>query len=484
MSAVNTIRYLTDAEIREQLYKDGTARTIHVDESEVEAYECKHATYTPSKFTKGSDLLTIKELIHYKDGSKVPCLRFIKDFERPFWLVKKPYQNYKDKKEWEYLDKLQLFRTTQANLNESIVRAQGWGNPNTQLRMLARNQYLYGCDITTPTLIKAGYQRKYNNIFTPNKVAVLDTETDVVNGDGREPILVSLTFKDKAFVGILKRWVDGIANVEEKVMQALEKHLGKDIEARGIKFEICIRETSAELVYECIQRAHKWQPDFITFWNMDFDMGVMLDVLTKAGYDPAEVFSDPSVPPEFRYFNYRQGAKTKVKADGTVENLASYDRWNVGTFPASFQIICSMCVYRKIRVAKGKEPSYSLGYQLDQHVKRQKLYFETGDAIADQGGIEWHIQMQMNFKIPYIVYNVFDCLGVELLDEKTRDLQTQVSILSGFSEYSVFHSNPRRAADKLHFFCLSMGKVAGCVSDQMIDENDGHLLGKEEWINE
>lgn len=465
-----------------------------VSKENLKALECKFATYVPSKFNEKSDMLVIKELVHLhtpiktKDGrlvDKIPRLRFKQDYQRPFWMVQdrvQKHQPYTDKKEWEYLDKLKRYECTQADLQAAITRVQGWGNPKSSLKMLARNQYLYGCDITTPTLIKAAYQQQYPGVFTPNTVAVLDTETDVVNGDGSDPILSSITFKDKAYVAVKRDWIGNIADAEQKIIEHLNKTLAEDVKARDIKFEVQICDSMAEMVYNCIQKAHEWQPDFLTFWNMDYDMTVVCEILLKAGYDLAEVFSDPRVPPEFRYFDYKRGPTTKVKADGKIENLASYDRWHVVTAPCSFQFIDAMCVYRQIRKAKGKAASYSLGYTLETHLKRGKLYFEAGDSAAVPGTIEWHKEMQMNYKFNYIAYNVFDCVGIELLDEKTRDLQTQVSILSGYSEYSVFSSNPKRAADKLHFFCLSVGKVASCVSDQMVDDNDEFVLGMDDWI--
>jgi len=456
--------------------------------SDIAGIECKHAVYTTSKYndkedtTNNKDMVIVKELIHLKDGRKLPRLKEYPNYERHFWLVHKSQQNYEDKKEWEYLDKLKKYPTIQCKLNQSIVRAQGWGNPNSRLQMLARNQYLFGCDISTPALIKAAYQKRCPDLFTPNTVAVIDSETDVHHGDGKDPILLTITFRDKVLITVRKDWIEGIASPKERIMEALEKHLGDIIEKRKIKFEIMIIESMGQMCVEVMNRAHEWQPDFVTFWNMDFDITVMIQALENEGFDLAEVFSDPRVPEEFRSFHYRRQNPQKEKADGSTENLASYDRWNVATFPASFQFIDAMCVYRQIRKAKGKAPSYGLGYTLQEHLKRGKLYFDTGDSTAEDGSIEWHMQMQRNFKIPYIVYNVFDCIGIELLDEKTKDLQTQVSILSGFSEYAVFHSNPKRAADALHFFCLELGKVAGCVSDKMIDENDKYLLGKEEWI--
>jgi hypothetical protein len=453
-----------------------------VERKDIAGIECKHVVYTVSSTDTRSDMLTVKEIIHLKDKRSFPRLRFIENYERNFYITTKPNQNHTDRKEWEQISKLKAYPTVQRNLTDTIVRAQGYGNPKTQLKVLARSPFLFGADISTPALMKHSYQKRCPNLFTPNTVAVIDSETDMQKGDGKDPIILTITFKDKVFITIREDYLEGIAAPTEGIITALHRYLEDDIKNRNIKFEIVITPSMVEMCKLVIQKAHEWQPDFVTFWNMDFDMVVMLQVLTAEKVNLADLFSDPRVPPDYRYFNYKRGPNSKQKADGTVENLASYDQWHVVEHPASFQFIDAMCVYRQIRKAKGKAPSYSLDSILKKELGRGKLYFANGESNAKSGSVEWHVDMQRNFKLEYIVYNVFDCLGVELLDEKTRDLQTQVSILSGFSEYSVFHSNPKRTSDKLHFFCLGIGKVAGCVNDKMADDLDRQIQDLKGWI--
>lgn len=452
-----------------------------IPKENIKAIECKHVCYSQSAHGNKSDMLTIKEVVHTKDNQRHIRLRFKENYKRPFWITKKIYQKKQQKKEWEYINKLDRYESTQIGLCESIVRVQGYGNPNSNLKMLARSPYLYGADISPQALTKAAYQHRWTDAFTPNTVAVIDSETDVVNGKGDTIILLTITFKDRAFITVNSNWLSDNAGRKEEILESLNTYLKDDIEKRKIQFEIFFSDRPGEMVEKVIGKAHEWKPDFVTFWNIDYDMTVMLAALEAEGYDLPTVFSDPEVPVEYRHFKYKRGPKQKVKADGSIENLASYDRWHVVECPASFFMIDSMCVYRQIRRAKGKAPSYSLDYTLETNLERNKLYFDIGD-IGKAGSIEWHVQMQLHHKIPYIVYNVFDCIGVELLDEKTRDLQTQISILSGFSEYEIFNSNPKRTSNDLHFFCLKNDKVAGTVSDQMVDELDECLLSLDGWI--
>lgn len=455
---------------------------ITIPKENIKSIECKHVVYTRSNESWDEDMCTAKLIVHTHDGQSIPVLKEYENVERPFGLVKKPFQTYKDRKEWEYLDKIQVYKSRQCKLTGAIARAQGWGDPKSQLRVLARNQYLYGADITPEVLIKESWMRKYKDSFTPNKVAVIDFETNMLEGDGKEPILGCISFKDKIYLGVLAKYAKGFVDIEREIRAALEEHLGDILKARNAKVEIEVVATPGLLCKKVIEKTHEWKPDIVTFWNMLFDMEVMIQALQAEDYDLADVFCDPSIPKKYRHFNFKVGAKVKVKADGKAQNLANYERWHVLTAPSHSQFIDAMATYYYIRKAKGKEPSYSLEYTLNKHLNRGKLYFAAGDSKAPEGSIDWHMDMQRSYKIPYACYCIFDCIGVEMLDEKTQDLQTQISVLTGYSRYCDFVSNPRVTSDKLHFYCLSIGKMAGCVSDQMEHEDDNLLLGKDEWI--
>ncbi|MCY1331291.1 hypothetical protein D9M68_19530 [compost metagenome] len=455
------------------------------NKEDVLGLECKHAVYTTSTRNDTDDLLTVKELVHLKDGTKVPRLRFYKNRQRPFWITKEKYQNHTDKKEVEYEDKLIKVECTQRELNNQIVKRLGYGNPKQQLRTLCRNQYIYGADISPATLLKNQYQEKWPGLFHSNSVAVLDTETDMWNdGGGKDIIISTVTFKNKAIITILDTWIAGIPDAENQILEALDKNLGHITKPRGIEFEIKIMKSPGAMVKECVDKCHQWMPDFVTFWNMDFDMTVMIRALEAEGYNLADVFSAPEVPPEYRYFRYKRGQDQKIKADGKAENLAWYDKWHVVETPSSHFWIDEAGVYRNIRRAKGKEPSYALDNILKKNLGEDwgKLYFPTGDSTAPSGSVEWHQQMQKYYKVNYVVYNVYDCIGVELLDEKVTDLNTQIGILSGSSEYNVFNSNPKRNVSAFYFDMLKEGLIAGTLSDQMETELDKFLLGKDEWI--
>lgn len=266
---------------------------------------------------------------------------------------------------------------------------------------------------------------------------------------------------------------------EDKLYSAFEKYLGEVKAERNIQLEVMVVKDAAQGIVETFKRAHEWKPDFVAIWNIDFDIPRCLSVLEKAGIDPAEVFSDPKVPPKYRFFKYKQGNATKTTATGAVMSIHPAERWHIAECPASFFLIDSMCVYKRIRMAKQNESSYSLDAILKKHLKRGKLKFEDADHLT---GLKWHVFMQTFHKIEYGIYNLFDCIGVEMLDEKVKDLAQVISTQSKASEYTIYNSQPRRLVDDLYFFCMARGLVPAACSDEMVHELDKYVVGMNNWI--
>ena len=117
------------------------------------------------------DLLVVKEIIHLKDDTHVSNVRLITNFERDIYVTKQAFRNHTDKKEWEKIERLQKFKTTQTKMSETVARVLNLPR-DRNMRQYGRNQYLYGTDISLPALIKGMYKRRYD-LFTKNSVASL-----------------------------------------------------------------------------------------------------------------------------------------------------------------------------------------------------------------------------------------------------------------------------------------------------------------------
>lgn len=426
-------------------------------------YECRFATFVEPPENNAPDLHVVKVIKHNPDGSSVPELKLIKDFKRPYWTVRKGQQDFKQHKEWLDKDKLIEGSSTQSKLVQSIAKSLGMHWFKGNLRRLCVSPYIFGADILSTAVIKKAYLDKYPDIQTPYSVAVADVETDVINGT-RDIIIASITYKKTVFTAVTKEFVSTISNVEGKFAQAMDKYLGDIIKERGITFKLVIVDNAAHAVAEILRVGHELKPDFLAFWNMDFDISRIIEACEKYAVDPKDIFSDPVVPKEYRLFKYKQGPKKKVTASGKVTPIKPAAQWHTVYATSSFYVIDAMCVYKHVRIGKPEEQSYSLDNILNANLGIRKLKFEEASHVS---GLKWHELMQSQFKIEYMVYNVFDCISIELLDEKTNDLSLTFPLFSGFSDFENFKSQPRRAVDNLHYFALDNGKVISCTAGKI-----------------
>jgi hypothetical protein len=441
-------------------------------------YECRHATYSRNR--EHQDIHFVKEVIHYDDGTTKPNTRIIKNFKRSVYVTKKGAQNHKSKKEWEDLVNLNEFKCTQAEMQSTVARALGTPWFRGSMRQLQDSPYVYGTDIDSTALVKQKYIEKYPTLNTPYTVAVFDTETDVVSGDkNKEIIMATVSFKDRVFTCVNENFVKRYHDPIQRIKELAKKYIGDTIDARKINLEIKLVPKEIDIVIACMEKAHQWKPDFLAVWNVDFDMTKILAACERAGVDPKDILNDPSVPEEYRYFNYRRGPAKKITASGVVQVFKPAQRWHTVESPASFYWIDAMCAYRQIRQGSQEEQSYALDYLLNKHLKISKLKFTQADAYR---GLQWHQFMQAEYPLEYTVYNVFDCVSMELLEEKTTDLSISLPMYSGCSDFSRFNSQPRRTVDDLHNFCLENGKVIASTSSKMKDDSDDLTAELSDWI--
>lgn len=446
----------------------------------IKGLECRHATHCPTPYGEEDDVHVVKFIVHREDGTTYPFVGLKKNFKRPFWTTKKGLRKHKEKKESELLENLDRFECVETHAVRRIRAALGiFSSRDNRLKQLARSPYLYGTDITSTAILKKKYQDENPNINSPITMAATDTETDVLHGT-EEIIMQTISFKDRVFTAIKASFVKGLIDVENELQRLLHKYLGDDVKKRNIKWEVAIVDTAADIVIAVINKAHAWSPDFLAIWNIEFDMNKMLEALQAGGYDPADVFSDPKVPASYRHFTFKLGPAQKIKSDGTATPLTPSQRWHSVTVPGGFTLIDAMCAYRHIRTGSAELPSYGLDYVMGKEIERSKLDFKEAEGYSD---LNWHVFMQEKYPLEYVIYNVFDCVGMEILDEKTQDLAISLAMFSGVSDYAIFNSQPKRLCNEFHFYLLEQeGRVLASTSDEMKDENDDKTVNGRGWI--
>lgn len=474
-----------------------------IEKDNIAGIECKHIAYQAATDKSLHDLMVAKLVIHTKDGRQVHRVEFIEDYKRPFYITKPPYQNHQDKKEYEELEKLTKYECTQVEMPLKIQMALGrrLPDPKLQLRQVCQSPYVYYADFSTPTYLRSLYRKKWPNAVSRNRVAVLDTERDVTFGTN-ETVLTSVTMGKKKIVGVVKWWADRIPDFRETIEKKYREYLSdvtlkrsvEDpetgekvkksvnvnlVEERGAEIDYIICDTAGQVIREVMKRVHlELNPDILAIWNMNYDIHEIIKMLQKDNIDPAEVFSHPDTPDRYKAFKYRE-AKAQRETNSKIISQHPADLWHVVYAPAAFYIVDAMCLFKKIRTAKGNEPDYNLDGVLNRHLGVGKLKFKEADHLKK---LAWHIFMQQHYPAEYVIYNLFDCISIELLDEETGDMNLTINSLAEISEFSIFPSLPKRLVDILHLFYEERGKIAGCVGSDITSPLDDEVIGMDGWI--
>ncbi|QNI21085.1 DNA polymerase [Vibrio phage vB_pir03] len=445
---------------------------------------CMFTTYMRNQNSRVEDAVLIKERLRCKEtGREKPRIRIATNVQRPYWVSKPEVQKqHTQKREFEYAHNLEMRTCTQAELPLRVAKAIGFKGGYQSLSKSCRSPYIYGTDISVSVLEKHKLDKANtaaNGSWVPDySIAVMDFETNTHSVD-EEIISGAISMKDKAVIVVSQDFVANIPNLEERVLEMCNKYLEEDIKKRDIKIKVHVVPNDFEVAKKLMFYAHMWKPDFLTFWNMNFDIKKMMQSCERHGKDPAFIFSDPNVPAHYRFFNYREDAVNRITASGKKMNKDPSDAWHVVECPASFYVIDAMCVFRMLRVVKGKRHSYSLDAILNDELGIRKLEIPGVDGNHN---LNWHRFMQLNKKIEYLVYNLFDCISVELLDEETTDLSKKIGLYADGSDFSSLSSNPKRLANAIHLFLVEKGKVLCSTADDMTEEFDKFVLDKRDWI--
>lgn len=312
----------------------------------------------------------------------------------------------------------------------------------------------------------------------------MDTETNVV--DGSNDLIIKSFYVgegvNKAVINVHKAWLKD-KRLTEKDIKDFVCSAVPEVEELNIDLEVNLLETPAECVIHAINRAHGWKPDLIGYWNINFDMPLVERTLVKEGHKPADIFSDPSVPDEFKYYRYKEGQTTKLTDSGKYMPLAPSQQWHTVFAPASFYFVDPSSVYRCLRRQKSLA-SYGLDFVTTKEVGSGKLkpkglaHMEN----APEGTLKWHYNMQKYHQLWYIAYALVDVIQPVRMDMKTGDLSKKLATLSMGSHYKDFNSNPRRLCDQLHEFFLSKGAVVGSTGAEMESPLDKHIPASKDWI--
>lgn len=431
---------------------------------EIVKREVRFSWHLPKTSYREEDLHYVRMDETCKCGKVHPKTTFIKDFKRDIFCTKQNYRDHKDKKEFEYKDRLFSQKTTQSDMFRTAAAMLGQPHLASTPDKVKSSPYVYMLDVTSTSLIKLGSLRKNNFVQSSYSVAAFDIETNPLTD---EILMATITYGNRSYTAVQSKFLKNIADPMRRLKLGIEKYLPK---YKDIDVQMALHSNELDLLKDVFRIANEWKPVFVSVWNLDFDLSKTLDAIKRANAYPTDVICDQSIPRHLRVCKYRQGLKKKVTASGVVKPINPSLQWHTLIATTPFYMIDSMCVYRQLRMAKQEKPSYALDAILQDELGSRKLQFEEAEAYK---GVNWHLFMQENYPIEYIVYNIYDCLGVLELEAKNRDLANSLPSFAGITDFQKFNSQVRKVTDAVFLFGLERDLVIGTVGK--IDKKEEEL---------
>ncbi|MEM5877903.1 MAG: hypothetical protein QXF12_03410 [Candidatus Aenigmatarchaeota archaeon] len=424
--------------------------------------------------TYNDDALYVKEQITYDSNEMLPNTYVVYNYKRPVWVTKPSYRNNKSKKEFEDMDKLIKIETTESDIYLNVAKALGkpyLANNEIEIR---NSPYVYGLDQTVTSLYKLESLKNNSFIQSPYTVAAFDLEATI--GD-QVPIVISSVFKKDIVVSVLGSFLDDTKKIEKAFRDYLPDYIDYNL-------HIHISDDPIYVIKKVFDFLNEKMPDFLAIWNMDYDIPTILGYIRSKNKNPKDILCDPRIDKNLRVCYYKQGKKKKITFSKVVKPINPSLQWHTLYLTAPFYVIDSMCCYRQIRIHQQEEPSYSLDYILNKELNKSKLKFNILEGI---GGYMWHKVMQEKYRPEYVIYNIFDSIGILELDYKLKDLSHTLPSAAGMTDFSKFNSNPKRIMDALYIFGLKKDKVIATsqvpeykINDKDIDDDIDDTEDKED----
>lgn len=441
--------------------------TYKFSPDQIKQREWRFAYHLPTG-PQGQDIHLVKEQITLKTGESFPNLRVINNYERPVWVTQLNKRVHEDKKEYEHTDNLDKHMCTQSQLPNKLkmLLKKPWSNE--RLSELCASPFVYGADIpSTAILNRELYQKQQPDLIkTAYRNAAFDTETDMVHGT-EQIIIGSMTMLPEVHL-IARRDFFGSfqGDIQERFRQIVHEKLAPEIQKYNLQITLEVVESEIDIVEKSFKWFHDRKPDWMSIWNMDFDITKVMLACERAKVDPKQILCDPSIPYEYRICRYKRGQTQKEAASGKLKPVSPHDQWHTLYLTASFYVIDAMSSYRLLRLGEQEERSYALDAILEKVFDKpeeriRKLTHPPADKYVKGA---WHKVMQSEWKFEYLAYAAMDTISMCLLDKKTRDLSHKLPALADISSFDQVNSQPKRLRDAFYVFALEEhSSVVGSV---------------------
>lgn len=427
-----------------------------------------HSLHIVDKEAKVNTLM-VKEKIYQKDSEGNVTyrdnLKFINDPVRPVWVTKPGCRNHQFKKEFEYLTNLDRYNVPDSKVCQTAQSALDgrYSSYEPRLRNLCSSPFIYAADIEAGVFTRYKYQKQIEDLGgIPFKYTVgcLDIENEV-RGEGR---INAITFihENEIFTTVLDDYMyihdrdkgTKVKATREDALAAIKETVGPLLSEHKFKLTFAIHTNEVDMIKWIFKHIHEKKTDFIGIWNMRHDIPHMMYRLLKNDVLPETVMPHPDVPVNLRFVRYND--------DKTKDLQHITDRWDWCEIPGHSQFVDAMCLYARIRKTSGRKSSYSLDAVSNEEVGKGKLKL---------GRITNHWYEQNYRFLPYIAYNINDCVLMQLMEWKNHDY-SQLLSLSGVSMLNDFNKQTAMGKNSTFIYALGKGRVIASVGKDMLTPFD------------
>lgn len=384
------------------------------------------------------------------------------------WVTSPQYRTYTHKKEWCLKSECDEYTTRYLRRGETIWNALNNNDLGSRyrhmnyvnLRKEMSSPYVYGADIDFGVRMKHRYQLANGDRKALDyKVGHLDIETDV-NGTNQIILITFMNHDGNTYTGILKDFLKGhqgsevsdmwYKDVEPKFKSQLNKKgLEAYEKADPINLHIKVFDEEVQLIKWIFDNIHLCRPDFVTIWNMSYDIPYILDRLAFREVDPRTILCAESIPNKYHVCKFHH--------DTSGEHIT--DNWSWLHCTDYTRYIDAMCQYGRIRKAKGRDPSYALNAICEKEIGAGKLH------IDDKQTMDHHIA-QRDYPVEYSVYNIVDVALMRVLELKNNDTRTMM-LLIGDSMLEEFSKQSAQLKNMMYVYLEPLGGVPASVGNSL-----------------
>lgn len=224
-----------------------------------------------------------------------------------------------------------------------------------------------------------------------------------------------------------------------------------------IDYNFYLYTDERKMLAHIFQLVHKLKLDFISIWNMEFDIPYLKERMEYLGMNAKEIMCHPDFKVKQCYFK-KDTRHFEIKNQSNYFHVSSYTVW-----------VDQMRNYAAIRKGRSELRSNRLTYIAKKELNDEKL------DLADEGNIK-----TISYKnyLRYVLYNIKDVLLQKGIEKRTSDIENlYASSYKNITPYSDIFKQTRRLRNVQYRTFMDMGLVPG-------ENINGYLYNLEDHDND